>query len=254
MLTRAKSVVLDVLKPQIDAVTWYRHRLTRRYFVRGDIDVLDVGTGGGLETLELLRRGNRVTAVELDGEAAQRTLERIVRHGFASRGKVLELHVRDLPLTGAYDEVVMCEVLEHVAEDGAVLDAIAAVLKPGGRLVLSTPTALWGQLPGDTVSRTEDGGHVRAGYQGPELDEMLRQRGFVTIHRRLNSNALLQWECTVERCFRRGLLWPLAVLTSLLSRPFMALVDCIPWRPSDQITIAVKLSARDGRNGSGPGA
>lgn len=247
LLMKLKLLVLDQLKPQIDAVTWYRQRLTRRYFARGDIDVLNIGTGGGLETLELLRCGNRVTAVEVDVEAARRTQDRIARHGYSSRGKVMRLHVCDLPPTDTYDEIVMCEVLEHVAEDEAALDVVAAALKPGGRLVMSTPTALWGQLPGDTVSRTEDGGHVRVGYQGPELDDMLRRRGFVTIHRQWNTSVPLQWLCTVERRLRRGLLWPFAILVSFLSRPFMALVDSVPWRPSDQVTVAVKVAGRDGK-------
>jgi 2-polyprenyl-3-methyl-5-hydroxy-6-metoxy-1,4-benzoquinol methylase len=39
----------------------------------------------------------------------------------------------------AYDTVLCSEVLEHVADPGAALAEIGRVLKPGGRLVLTTP-------------------------------------------------------------------------------------------------------------------
>ncbi len=39
----------------------------------------------------------------------------------------------------AYDTVLCSEVLEHVADPGAALAEIGRVLKPGGRLILTTP-------------------------------------------------------------------------------------------------------------------
>ncbi|HUH91068.1 MAG TPA: bifunctional 2-polyprenyl-6-hydroxyphenol methylase/3-demethylubiquinol 3-O-methyltransferase UbiG, partial [Lysobacter sp.] len=41
-------------------------------------------------------------------------------------------------MPGRFDAVTCMEMLEHVPDPGAVIDACAALLKPGGRLFLST--------------------------------------------------------------------------------------------------------------------
>ena len=135
----------------------------------------------------------------------------------------------------------MCEVLEHIADDLAALGRLSEWLTVGGRLILSTPTASYGQLPGDTVSLEENGGHVRVGYDGPELDEMLHEVGLSPLLRVYNGNGLVQWHHLLERRLRRGpATRPLGYAFSLLSRPLLPLLDLVSFRPYDQITVAVK--------------
>jgi len=83
---------------------------------------------------------------------------------------------------------------------------------------------------------------VRVGYQGPELDEMLAQVGLRTVKRIYNGNVLLQWLLCAERRLRRTrVLAPFAAAAALLVRPIVPLIDALPWRYSDQITVAVKM-------------
>lgn len=103
-----------------------------------DAAVLDVGCGGGLLSEALARAGARVTGIDL----APNLLKVARLHGLESGVKVeyrqaaVETIAEQMP--GAFDAVTCMEMLEHVPDPGAVVRACNAVLKPGGRLFLST--------------------------------------------------------------------------------------------------------------------
>jgi SAM-dependent methyltransferase len=242
-LDSLKHLVADKLALQVDAYTWHRYELIKPFLIRGPIRSLNIGTGGGVETLRLLGRGNQVTTIEYSEDAAQRTRERAVRGGYSAQHAGLTGHVLKVPLDAKFHQIMMCEVLEHIMDDAAVLKRLADWLEPGGRLILSTPTASYGQLPGDTLSTTEDGGHVRVGYDGPELDAMLARVGLVTQKRIFNSGLGPTWQHIVERRLRLGSGRTVGSLIGLASRPWMAVLDLVPVHPTDQITIATKLPA-----------
>jgi SAM-dependent methyltransferase len=241
LLQSVQSWVIDRLAPQIDAFTWHRYSLIAPYLIHGEIRALNIGTGGGVETVRLLSRGNYVTTIEYNAEMAARTRARAVRAGYGDRHTGLHGHVLEVPLDETFHLVVMCEVLEHVMDDFAAIQRIARWLKPGGRLVLSTPTASYGQLPGDRISVVEDGGHVRVGYEGPELDAMLSRVGIITQKRILNSGLGPSIQHVIERRVRAGSSRLLGPALGLASRPIMGALDVLPVRMSDQITIATKL-------------
>ena len=100
--------------------------------------VLDVGCGGGLLSEALARAGARVTAIDL----APNLLKVARLHGLESG---VQVDYRQLPVEAlaeeapaSFDAVTCMEMLEHVPDPGAVVRACAALLKPGGRLFLST--------------------------------------------------------------------------------------------------------------------
>ena len=100
--------------------------------------VLDVGCGGGLLSEALAKEGAEVTAIDLAPE-----LVKVARlHGLESGVKVdyRVQSVEDLAAErpGAFDAVTCMEMLEHVPDPASILRACAALLKPGGRLFVST--------------------------------------------------------------------------------------------------------------------
>jgi SAM-dependent methyltransferase len=232
----------DRLAVQIDAYTWRRYGLIRPFLLRGPIRALNIGTGGGVETLRLLRRGNHVTTIEIDADAARRTRARAERGGYGERHHGAVGHVLAVDVDGPFQFVLMGEVLEHIADDLAALRRVAGWLAPGGRLVLSTPTSSYGMLPGDVLSVREDGGHVRPGYDGPELDAMLARVGLMTVRRIFNGGRAACWQYRLERQLRQRAATRWAGLGfGLACRPLMPVLDAIAFHPSDQITIATKL-------------
>jgi SAM-dependent methyltransferase len=238
----AVRLLADRWAVQIDAFAWRRYALMKRFLPYGPIHALNIGTGGGVETIRLLRRGNRVTTINIDQLAAARTRARAERWGFADRHEGKVGHVLQVDVTGPFHLVLMAEVLEHIADDFGALRRIAGWLAPGGRLVLSTPTASHGVLPGETLSVREDGGHVRAGYDGPELDAMLNRLGLVTLRRIYNCGVACCWQYRLERRLRGvRVTRPLGYAFGVACRPLMPLLDAVSIRPSDQITFAAKL-------------
>lgn len=103
-----------------------------------DARVLDVGCGGGILSEALARAGAIVTGIDL----APRVLEvaRLHLHESGLRVEYREIAVEALVahMPGSFDAVTCMELLEHVPDPGSVIHACAALLKPGGRLFLST--------------------------------------------------------------------------------------------------------------------
>ena len=100
--------------------------------------VLDVGCGGGLLSEALARAGAEVTAIDL----APAVLDVARLHLHESRLQVdyrevgAEALAADMP--AQFDLITCMEMLEHVPEPASVIRACATLLKPGGRLFLST--------------------------------------------------------------------------------------------------------------------
>jgi len=101
------------------------------------LSVLDVGCGGGLIAEPLARLGATVTGID----ASARNIGIAAAHAADGR---LAIDYRDttaeaLAATGArFDAVLALEIVEHVADVGLFLDSCAALLRPGGALVLAT--------------------------------------------------------------------------------------------------------------------
>lgn len=105
--------------------------------------VLDVGCGPGLYSEQLVARGAVVTA--FDASPGMVTLAR------ARVGAQVDVRVWDLeePLSwlpdSSHEIAVMALVIHHIDNRAQALSEIYRVLKPGGRLILSTthPTDDW---------------------------------------------------------------------------------------------------------------
>ncbi len=66
---------------------------------------------------------------------------------------------------GAFDFVLMSDVLEHIPDDRAAARCAIAALAPGGQLWLSTPAIQYSVGPAWVTARFERAwGHVRKGY------------------------------------------------------------------------------------------
>ena len=100
--------------------------------------VLDVGCGGGILSEALARAGAQVTGIDL----APRVLEvaRLHLHESGQNVDYREVSVEALAAESpaSFDAITCMEMLEHVPDPGSVIAACATLLKPGGRLFLST--------------------------------------------------------------------------------------------------------------------
>jgi LSD1 subclass zinc finger protein len=125
---RAQVAVLKTATAEL-----YLDQLARRGIHGGRL--LEAGCGNGYLLAAAERRGYEVLGVEYSEPAAQRA-----RAGLA-RGQVMvgELASLDLP-AGVFDVCVLADVIEHVRDPRAFLATVRDRLKPGGCLLVATPT------------------------------------------------------------------------------------------------------------------
>jgi 2-polyprenyl-3-methyl-5-hydroxy-6-metoxy-1,4-benzoquinol methylase len=96
--------------------------------------VLDVGCSSGYLAGPLSERGNTIVGIELDPQAAR------AAEAYCERVLVGDVETMELPLEQAsFDVVLGGDVVEHLRDPSAALARLRPFLRPGGRLVLSTP-------------------------------------------------------------------------------------------------------------------
>jgi SAM-dependent methyltransferase len=133
--------------------------------------ILEVGCGTG-SNIPLLERFGRVDAIEPDDGA--RALA-AARTGIAVKGGYLPDGV---PLEdGAYDLIVLLDVLEHIPEDRPALARLRAALKPDGRLLLTVPASPWMWSSHDVAH------HHQRRYTMRAVRRVVEASGFTVLHR-----------------------------------------------------------------------
>ena len=126
-----------------------------------------------------------------------------------------------------FDLIYSVDVFEHIEDDRAALAALAAALRPGGRLFIHTPLALqlhW--LRRFDLDQCGCDDHVRAGYPCGELEEKalsvgLKPEAAQFTHGRWGTLAWEMWRPAKGAGWRRVLAWPvIRLLIALeLTRP-----------------------------------
>ncbi|MEP6632926.1 MAG: bifunctional 2-polyprenyl-6-hydroxyphenol methylase/3-demethylubiquinol 3-O-methyltransferase UbiG [Luteimonas sp.] len=103
-----------------------------------DARVLDVGCGGGLLSELLAREGASVTAIDLAPELIKIAKLHRLESGVEVDYRLTSVESLAVEQPAHYDAITCMEMLEHVPDPGAVIAACATLLKPGGRLFVST--------------------------------------------------------------------------------------------------------------------
>jgi len=101
-------------------------------------NVIDVGCGGGILTESMARKGATVTGIDLGEKALKVADLHSLESGVAVRYKLIAAEDMAEQEAGQYDVVTCMEMLEHVPDPGAIVRAVAKMVKPGGQVFFST--------------------------------------------------------------------------------------------------------------------
>jgi SAM-dependent methyltransferase len=126
------------------------------------------GTGFVLSAIAAERPNIALTG----GDAASEGL-RIARERLPDVS-LIQVDARRLPFEREFDVAAAFDVLEHVVEDGQVLDQLFRATVPGGGLIVLVPQHPW------LWDHHADAGHERR-YRRGELAEKVRAAGFAVI-------------------------------------------------------------------------
>jgi 2-polyprenyl-6-hydroxyphenyl methylase/3-demethylubiquinone-9 3-methyltransferase len=103
-----------------------------------DAAVLDVGCGGGLLSEALAGEGARVTAIDLAPDLLKIAKLHRLESGVEVDYRLSSVEALAALQPASFDAITCMEMLEHVPDPGSVLAACATLLKPGGKLFVST--------------------------------------------------------------------------------------------------------------------
>ncbi|MBW4716547.1 class I SAM-dependent methyltransferase [Saccharothrix obliqua] len=155
---------------------WFRrHEAAYLHLVRhcADAVVLEAGCGEGYGAALIARHATRVIALDYDEQTAAHAA-RAHPGPAVVRGNLASLPVR----TASIDVVANLQVIEHLWDQAGFLAECARVLRPGGRLLVTTPNRITFSPGRDTPLNPF---HTRE-LNAAELVELLRDAGF-TVER-----------------------------------------------------------------------
>lgn len=180
MLHKLNPVRLKYIRDQIDQ-HWQFDECSRTPLT--DRKALDVGCGAGLLAEPLARLGASVTGLDASTELIE-----VARDHARAAGLEIDYRAGELAeLDGQFDLITCMEVIEHVADPGAFVAALAKRLAPGGLLIMSTPNATgWSKLLmitiGEGLGRIPKGTHEFEKFIAPgRLSQLLADAGLQCI-------------------------------------------------------------------------
>ncbi|HJV86530.1 MAG TPA: bifunctional 2-polyprenyl-6-hydroxyphenol methylase/3-demethylubiquinol 3-O-methyltransferase UbiG [Noviherbaspirillum sp.] len=100
--------------------------------------VVDIGCGGGILTESMAKKGAKVTGIDLSEKALKVADLHSLESGVQVRYEMISAEDLAAREPGAYDVVTCMEMLEHVPDPAAVVQACANLVKPGGHVFFST--------------------------------------------------------------------------------------------------------------------
>jgi 2-polyprenyl-3-methyl-5-hydroxy-6-metoxy-1,4-benzoquinol methylase len=140
------------------------HRYAVACELSADKHVLDIACGEGYGSRLLALKAASVTGVDIDADTIQKAKDKYK----ATHLHFLTADARSTPLpSGSFDLVVSFETIEHLEQHEQLLGEFRRLMKPGARLIISTPDT--GQYSG------------KSGYANPFHKKELNREQFETL-------------------------------------------------------------------------
>ena len=176
--------ILDVILLR----TWHirKEMRTIKKLLPQNAQILDGGSGFGQYDyyLSTLSRNWNILAVDIKTEQVEDCNNFFAKLGLSKRVTFIEADLTKYVEPVKYDMILSVDVMEHILEDITVFKNFNNSLKPGGVLLISTPS----DQGGSDVNLDEDSSfieeHVRDGYNLIEIEEKLFATGFTKVEAR----------------------------------------------------------------------
>lgn len=122
------------------SVNQFRLDLLRQWYsIKRGETVVDIGCGGGLISVPLDQLGANVFGIDI----SPASLKTAKQHS-SPAAVYLAADARSIPLPGAIaDYVIIADVLDHIPDYDKVIAESARLLRPGGRLFITTLNRSW---------------------------------------------------------------------------------------------------------------
>jgi SAM-dependent methyltransferase len=170
---------------------WHVRKELKKLPLSADCSILDAGSGFGQYTYRMSRLfpKSQILAVDVKEEQiadCNRFFQQIKQ---ADRIRFAEADLTTFEKPVAFNLILSIDVMEHIEEDVQVFRNFCKSLKPGGVVLISTPSDQGGSDAHDHDQ--EEGGlhgfideHVRDGYNIREIEDKLKLAGFSRVEAR----------------------------------------------------------------------
>lgn len=159
---------------------WHIHKALRKLpGSPASLSILDAGAGFGQYSFWMQKHFKQcsIQAVDVKEEQVEDCNNFFNRIGAEN----VRFEVGDLVTfkkENNFDLVLCVDVMEHIEQDVQVLKNFCASLRPGGMLLISTPSDKGGSDAHDESSESFIEEHVRNGYNIDEMKNKLKEAGF----------------------------------------------------------------------------
>jgi SAM-dependent methyltransferase len=172
---------LDLLLLRAWHVKKALRKIARKY--PGEASVLDAGAGFGQYTWRMSRMNRywKIKAVDIDNEHTTGIQKFLSAAGLSARVTCQTVNLTGLDEKDTYDIILSVDVMEHIKEDELVFRNFHHAMKPGGILLISTPSDQGGSDVHNEQEKSFIDEHVRDGYGITEISQKLERAGFSGI-------------------------------------------------------------------------
>jgi len=168
--------------------------LLRSWHIRRELNLLrkngfspehisDAGSGFGQYVFYLSKKypGAKITGLDIKQEQVDDCNSFFSTIELSDRVSFEYADLTKTDAVEAYDLTLSVDVMEHIEDDRTVFQRIYKGLKPGGVLLISTPSDQGGSDVHHDHEESFIDEHVRDGYGVTDIDEKLREAGFSDI-------------------------------------------------------------------------
>ncbi len=198
--------LLDVLLLR----SWHVHKALKEWEKdhRGKQQILDAGSGFGQYVYYMASRNADWNIKGVDVKPEQVDDCNTFFHKVGLNNANFELgDLTRLNETEKYDLVLSVDVMEHIEEDVLVFKNFYKALKPGGMLLVSTPSDQGGSDSHHDHDHEGEGGehsfideHVRDGYGIQEIADKMKSAGFskTEVHYQYGTPGKIAWKLSMK--------------------------------------------------------
>ena len=182
---------------------WHVHKHLNKWSSgKGDnVEILDAGSGFGQYSYWLSSKNPKWNILAVDVKEEQiadcnNFFKQINRNNV--KFEIADLTKFTQP--DKFDLVISIDVMEHILEDVQVFRNFVASMKPGGMLIISTPSDQGGSDVHDDDDSSFIEEHVRDGYNITEIEDKLKLAGFSKVEARYTYGApgKISWRLSMK--------------------------------------------------------
>lgn len=164
--------------------------------------ILDAGAGFGQYSyfLSALSSSYHITAVDVKQEQIDDCNNFFSRRNLSHRVKFQYADLTAFSHAESFDLILSIDVMEHIEDDRAVFRNFFQSLRPGGMLLISTPSDQGGSDVHDHGESSFIEEHVRDGYSMDDINQKLTGAGFQKVETRYTygTPGQLSWKLSMK--------------------------------------------------------